>query len=85
MRGAKQKRVSAVSAPALPGRLLTYQEAADVLKVHPATVRRLVYDGELERVSLNHQTIRIEEAKLALYISGHSGIHKVKRRTRKAA
>lgn len=44
--------------------LLTTQEAADRLKVHPETVRRMIHRGELEALPLGRQ-YRITEESLA--------------------
>lgn len=49
-------------------RLLKIPEVAEVLGVHPATVARLVADGELQAVRVSTRGIRFEPAALQHFI-----------------
>ena len=42
-----------------PEKMLTPAEAAEILRVHVSTVRRLYRDGELDYCRLGHRTVRI--------------------------
>jgi excisionase family DNA binding protein len=54
-----------------PPIMLTTQQAADKLNVHPETIRRLVKAGKLKALVLSDTTrarIRIDEKELLLFI-----------------
>ena len=48
--------------------LLTTEEAASRLSLHPETVRRLLRDGDLRGVRMGSRAWRIEEGELDAYI-----------------
>ena len=49
-------------------RLLTVDEVADLLQVHPRTVRREIDRGKLIAVRLSQRVVRIKESTLRSYI-----------------
>lgn len=70
-----QPRRRAVHDPPLPverTELLTYQEAADQLRVHPRTIRNWADDGRLVRVELSHQVQRVTAASVERLIAAAS-------------
>lgn len=54
-----------------PGQLFTYVEAAQILRVHPRTVRAWADEGRLTRVPLGPQTLRVTAASVDALIAGH--------------
>jgi excisionase family DNA binding protein len=57
----EQLRVDAV--------VFTVEEVATRLKMHPNTVRRLVYDGQLQAFYVGGRRIRITERHLAVFLA----------------
>jgi len=53
-------------------RLLTLDEAAEILKVKPRTVRYWIYSGKLNQVKLSHKVVRIRESELNEFIRNES-------------
>ena len=49
-------------------RLLTVDEAAEIMRVHPSTIRRLVRAGELARVKVGIREYRIRHGELMRFI-----------------
>ena len=49
-------------------KMLTPREAAELLKVHICTIRRLYRDGELEYCRLGHRTVRIFQNSVLKYL-----------------
>lgn len=49
----------------------TVDEAADALGVRPATVYRLVSEGDLPAYRISGRRIRIDDAALRSYLAGH--------------
>ncbi len=49
-------------------KMLTPAEAAELLKLHISTIRRLYRDGELEYCRLGHRTIRIYQSSVLKYL-----------------
>lgn len=49
-----------------PGELLTIRQAAELIGVHPATVRRMVARGEIKAIKIpgKHRITRISRASL---------------------
>lgn len=58
--------------------LLTVEEAAELVKVHPNTIRNAIRDGRLPAIRLGARIIRIRKAELvaafAPYIGGEFGV-----------
>ena len=55
--------------------MLTTQQAADKLNVHPETIRRLVKAGKIKAVALSDTArarIRIDDRELQAFIKGSS-------------
>ena len=48
--------------------MLTTAEAAELLKLHISTIRRLYRDGELEYCRLGHRTVRIYQSSILKYL-----------------
>lgn len=53
---------------AMPEELLTIEQAAQLLQLHPDTVRRLVREGELPGVKIGRRQWRIATSALQRYI-----------------
>ena len=54
--------------------MLTPSEAADILKVHISTVRRLYRDGELEYCRLGHRTVRIFQSSVLKFLESTKSV-----------
>ena len=48
--------------------LLTVDEVAAILKIHPRTVRALVQNGELKRVKIGKREYRIRRSELDRFL-----------------
>jgi excisionase family DNA binding protein len=59
---------TAIGATNAPERLLTTDEIADRLGVHPVTVRNWVRSGALASLRLGHRTRRVTEQDLASFL-----------------
>ena len=53
--------------------LLTFQQAADLLRISKRQFQRLVAQGDIPRVQVGHMP-RISSAALAAYIAAHTRI-----------
>ena len=56
----------------MPETLFTIEEVAEMLKVKPITVRRLIADGQIETVRVGRQ-IRISESAYNKYVQENTG------------
>ena len=58
--------------------LLTVEEAADLVKVHPNTIRNAIRDGRLQAIRLGARIVRIRKcdllASFAPYAGGEFGV-----------
>jgi len=59
---------TAIDAAHAPERLLTTDEVAERLGVHPVTVRNWVRSGALASLRLGHRTRRVTEQDLASFL-----------------
>lgn len=55
-----------------PRQLFTYAEAAELLRIHPRTVRAMADGGRLKKVTLGPQTLRVTAASVEALIAGHA-------------
>jgi len=55
--------------------LLTPAEVAEVLKVHPQTVKGYILDGRLIAVKVGYKTTRISLDDLRRFVESHRGDH----------
>ena len=49
--------------------LITTAQAAELLGVHPETVRRIIADGRLRVYKINKRSLRIDPADLEAYVA----------------
>jgi excisionase family DNA binding protein len=53
--------------------LLTVEEAADLLKVHPNTIRNAIRDGRLPAIRLGARIVRIRKCDLLAAFNPYTG------------
>jgi excisionase family DNA binding protein len=49
--------------------VMTVQEAAEILQLHPSTVRSYIAKGALRAVKLGHRTVRISREDLCAFLA----------------
>jgi len=56
-----------------PGDLLTIKESADLLKLHPNTIRNFLLRGKLKGVRLGSRIVRIPKSELEALLTEFKG------------
>jgi excisionase family DNA binding protein len=59
-------------------KLLTVEEAAEIMSVHSSTIRRFVKSGELAHVKIGTREYRIKRSELLRFIDQHESRGKEK-------